>query len=331
MKVLFNLIFNLIFLINLNSLDLISYKNSREDISFDYPKNWFIKEMMFNNPYYIFISDVELKNDSDIFKTGITITKFYHQSWLFKFDPDFDKSLDNIKKINIPAILSNKGHKIISEEIVKINDIKFLKVAYVFNDSKENLTIINYYTIYNDSYLSVVLEAPTDKIPLYNDFFNNFINKSTLFTSEKNDNHIVDSQSFKITQDLMKLDPSDKDGEQYLYLMSLAVKMNPFFPYLYYGRGIYYMKICQNLKGQKQKEFSKITIDELKKASEYFVKYGKDITDEKNLKFPLSQCYYLIAEVYRNALKDKNNAKIYYEKALEITDSKQIRDSLNNL
>jgi hypothetical protein len=331
MNALLKIFFGFCCIFQLNSLDIISYKNPRGDISFDYPKNWFVKEVMFNSPYYIFISDIKLNNDNDIFKTGITITKYYHQSWQFKFDSDIDKCLEKIKKTNKEVILSNKNHKIITDEVLEINKIKYLKILYEFNDSKENLTIINYYTVYNDSYLEVVLEAPTDKIKNYNDFFNNFINKTTFFTLDKNDNHIVDAQSFKITKDMMSLDVNDKNANQLLDLMAISIKMNPFFPYNYYSRGLFYMKICQNLKGNKQSEIAKLSIDDLLKASNYFITYGKDVTDEKNIKNPLTQCYFSLAEIYRNAFNDKENAKIYYNKALDITDSEQIRQRLNNL
>jgi hypothetical protein len=331
MRLISKLFFLFCFVLSLNSLDLTTYKNSRGDISFDYPNNWFVKEVMFNNPYNIFISDVEIKKDTDIFKTGITITKFYHQSWQFKFNSDIDKSLEEIKMKSKEVILSNKNHKIISEDFIINNGIKFLKVIYEFNGDNENLVITNYYTIFNDSYLEVILEAPKNMINEYNDYFNNFISKTNFFTTEKNDNDIVDSQSFKITKDFMSLDIDNKNITQYLDLMSLSIKMNPFFPYNYYSRGLFYMKLCQNLKNKEQKDIANNAIDDLTKASDFFVKYGKDITDEKNIKFPLTQCYFSIAELYLNAFKDKKNAKIFYKKALEITDSEQIKKILNSL
>ncbi len=45
----------------------------------------------------------------------------------------------------------------------------------------------------------------------------------------------------------------------------------------------------------------------------------------------LSQCYFLLGEMYLNAFGDKNKAREYYRRSVESNDNPGARDALNRL
>lgn len=317
-----------------NNFSYKTFNNIRNDISFKYPKDWYVKEEMFNTPYYIFISKEKINSEKDTFKTGITISKMYHQSWVYYLDNnDYDKSFSKIRETQMEELKKYSYFNINSEEIKLINGVQYLIMDISFKINEENVRCYFIYSLYNDVYLSIICESLEEMFNNYKDYYISFLNDSNFFNLDKNksDNDILDNQCSKISLDLLKIDVTDPNISQYLNLMDLAIKMNPNFAFLYFSRGLYYYKFCQLLDGEKQNEIANMSINDLNKACELFKKYTYNLFNQNQINNALTQSFYSLGEIYLNVIKDKNLGKQYLEKALEIVDDPQIRELYNRL
>ena len=118
----------------------------------------------------------------------------------------------------------------------------------------------------------------------------------------------------------------DGDTEKGLGLMLQAVQLDPapmrhmIYGSMLYGDGVSVFKVSDQIKGIAILHQAE---SELIQAIEGF----NPNTDQSNL----SQCYFLLGEMYRNAFDDKPRARGYYEQAVQLNDYPGAQDALNQM
>ncbi len=116
----------------------------------------------------------------------------------------------------------------------------------------------------------------------------------------------------------------DGNMDQGLDFMVRAIRLDPspmrYMNYgsILFGNGVTVFKDSDQKKG---KEILRLAEAQLLKAIEEF-------NPQKDQVY-LSQCYFLLGEMYRNAFGDKLKAKDYYKKAVGLNDYTGARDALN--
>lgn len=118
----------------------------------------------------------------------------------------------------------------------------------------------------------------------------------------------------------------DGNMSQGLDFMVQAIKLDPspqrFMNYgtILFGNGTAVFK-------DSDKETGKEILQQAEKQLRQAIKGFSPSKDQVYL----SQCYFLLGEIYNNAYADKVKAKEYYTKAVELSDYTGARDALNKL
>ena len=143
-------------------------------------------------------------------------------------------------------------------------------------------------------------------------------------------NPSVDQQKTKEQADALE-DKSaqtidDGNMSQGLGLMAQAVKLDPsplrhmIYGSMLYGDGVEVFKNTDQIRGTEILHQSE---SELIKAIQGF----SPNTDQSYL----SQCYFLLGEMYRNAFSDKPRARGYYEQAIQLNDYPGAKEALGQI
>lgn len=118
----------------------------------------------------------------------------------------------------------------------------------------------------------------------------------------------------------------DGDMDKGLDLMVSAIRLDPSpMRYMIYGSILFGngVAIFKDTDQEKGKAILRQAEAQLLKAIQGF-NPGKD-------QVSLSQCYFLLGEMYRNAFGDKVKAKGYYKRAVDLNDYTAAKDALNEL
>ena len=120
------------------------------------------------------------------------------------------------------------------------------------------------------------------------------------------------------------IDDGDMDKGLGLMLQSIALDPSPMRYMIYgsmlFGNGVAIYKDSDQKKG----------IETLRQAEIQLLKAIKGFSSNKD-QVSLSQCYFLLGEMYLNAFGDKSKAKEYYQRAVDLNDYPGARDALNKL
>ena len=118
----------------------------------------------------------------------------------------------------------------------------------------------------------------------------------------------------------------DGDMDHGLKLMSSAIALDPtpsrYMNYgsILFGNGVSVFKDSDPKQG----------ITTLRQAEAQLLKAIALFNPNKDQVY-LSQCYFLLGEMYNNAFKDKFKAKTYYQKAADLSDYTGAKDALSKL
>jgi len=118
----------------------------------------------------------------------------------------------------------------------------------------------------------------------------------------------------------------DGDMNKGLEFMRQAIVLDPSamremnYGSILFGNGVAVFKDSDQSKG----------IEILRQAETHLHKAIQGFNPNKDQVY-LSQCYFLLGEMYRNAFGDKTKARAYYQKAVELSDYTGAKDALSKL
>lgn len=309
-----------------------TFNNARGDISVRYPEGWFIKEHKYNNPYSIFLSREKVENPTDMFRVGISIHKFYHQSWYLDLDnKDSDGSI-NLLVDEYFKEMPNPGKEATKEKIFLSDGTAAIKGEATF--SPDNYIPIKVYVVYtmkNDVLVRIILEAPSGDFEFYRQAFDEIIATAEVFAikGDLSDNALLDQETeqFVIKETIDKA--SEKDFFQIASSFNDAKAMNPLYAKTLFLMGAFYMQAAAMPKlNEKSKNLALETSQiYLNSAIEYYQKYP-DNYNALDRQLNISQCYYLLGDIdyfYRN---NKEAARDLYQKSLTYFDHPNARRKL---
>ena len=136
-----------------------------------------------------------------------------------------------------------------------------------------------------------------------------------------------DSQQTKSRADALEDNSAqamdDGDMPQGLSLMAQAVALDPSalrhmnYGSMLYGDGVTLFEGTDQIRG----------IEVLHRSEAELIKAIQGFNPNKDQAY-LSQCYFLLGEMYRNAFDDKERARGYYEQAIELNDYPGAKEAL---
>ncbi len=118
----------------------------------------------------------------------------------------------------------------------------------------------------------------------------------------------------------------DGNMDQGLDLMVRSIRLDPtpmrhlIYGSILFGNGVAIFKDSDQKKG----------IETLRLAEAQLLKAINGFNPNKDQVY-LGQCYFMLGEIYLNALGDKFKARGYYQKAVDLNDYPGARDALNRL
>jgi tetratricopeptide (TPR) repeat protein len=311
-----------------NQVRLITFNNKRGDINIRYPEGWFMLEYLYKYPYQIFLSREKIEKPTDMFKVGISIIKWYHQSWYMSLDKnEVDKSLtllmdeynDNLsssdKKIGERKNIMLDGSKGILEEVSFFSAITGFRIR-----------VYQIFAMKDDVVVAITLEAPEIEFENYRQAFEESIQSAKIFSTEDKlgDNHLLDTEIDWFIMNGMGSEEKKQDTmegtKQILYVFKDAMSMNPLRAKTALLRGGFLMNAASGKDAKTEELLIKNAEEDLKSAIELYNKYVSDYK-EPDRELNISQCYYLLGDIYYFLYNKKQEAKDFYDKSLEYFDN----------
>lgn len=300
--------------IKTNPFNLTTFHNKRGDISIRHPEDWFIREYLYNNPYSIFLSREKVEKPTDLFKVGISIWKFYHQSWYLELEPDdADKSLNFlIDDYNKSVTYPNK--KIEAKESVVIDGAPALREEISFDTLagyRDRILLI--YVMKDDVIVKFMCEAPETEFEQYREFFEESIKTAKLFSSEDMlpDNPLLEREMDQLIRDA---EDSSEDIEEMILAYENAISMSPYYAKTRSLRGSFLMKGAEGVPVQYQEEILKEAGKEFDLAIELYNRHSQDY-DENERKTDTAWCHFNkgMILIYESTTAEVNGLTDIYE------------------
>ena len=308
-----------------NQVRLTTLNNKRGDINIRYPEGWFMLEYLYKYPYQIFLSREKIEKPTDMFKVGISIIKWYHQSWYMGLDKnEVDKSLtllmdeynDNLsssdKKIGERKNIMLDGSRAILEEVSFFSAVTGFKIR-----------VYQIFAMKDDVVMAITFEAPEIEFENYRQAFEESIKTAKIFSTEDKlgDNHLVDTEIDRFVLNAIGSEgKKEEDIKQVLYIFKDAMSMNPLRAKTTLLRGGFLMNAASGKDDKTEELLIKNAEEDLKSALELYNKYVSDYK-EPDRELNISQCYYLLGDIYYFLYNKKQEAKGFYDKSLEYFDN----------
>ena len=310
--------------------EIITFNNKRGDVSISYPEGWFVKEYIYNNPYSIFLSREKVEKVGDIYKVGISILKFYHHSWYVNVNlDDLEEYLNYMVHTYYNGITySNK--RIIEKDDLILGGVKFIMREISF-DAPLGFRNKLYFlcAIKNDIYVQVMFEAPEHEFEDYRQVFDESARTMRLFSSEGMlpDDVLLYREIDNLILTKMRDKNISSDPKKILSVFYDAMSMSPSYAKTRLLRGSFIMHYAKNIDPEIQKTFLEEAEKELRFAIELYNKYPQHY-DEFERKLNISQCYYLLGDIYYYPYNNKEKAKKLYEESLKYFDYLPVKEAL---
>lgn len=308
-----------------------TFKNTRGDVTVVYPEGWHVKEVVKNNPYQIFISREKLIASDSKFQVGMTFAKFYNNGWYMDFKPNdrekyYSLVLEATKKPDSPV-------RIIKEERIQLAGVEALLVEQKGVLVKDMIHMFYLYVLKDDVGMFFCLEAPEDEFENYRDTFRQSITNSTFFVTDGKDSDntlLMNEASNLVAYEMQRQMKEGMDFEAMSKIFDEAAAMSPANGTLYSLIGGYMFHMAKASDDEYKTQMGPQVIELLKLSEKYYDKHPGSY-DEAIMKFYRSQNNYLIADTYQYFLRNKADAKPYYEKSLSFLEHPMAKRELEQI
>ncbi|MFA5060011.1 MAG: hypothetical protein WC676_05235 [Candidatus Omnitrophota bacterium] len=300
---------------------LMLYGNRRGDINIRHPQGWHIMEKKYAYPYQIYISRERIKSPNDVFEAGITIFKYYHQSWYLNLNKDnVEQSLLTMAQASEqapPGVTKTlvKRKSILLDGASGIMDEAILKA-----DSGREARVYHVFAMKDDVFVQFILEAKPAEFENYRGRFEEILKTARIFNlaGREPDNKTLDKEIEQyVLNDAVKSGSSD--FRQVAEVFEKAVAMNPSNAKTRFLRAGFLMDVAKGADQKNQGLFLKEAEADFMMAAELYMKFPQDY-DQRDRHVNLGQIYFLLGDMYYFPYGQKDNAKEFYKKSVEFGD-----------
>lgn len=296
---------------------LAIFNNERGDISVRYPKDWFTKIYKYNNPYSIFFSREKVENPDDIFGTGITILKFYHQSWYLDFDPnDSERAIHSLVDSYF-AVLKDLNKKIIKKKIVLADGTVAVKGEITFQlEGFHDIKLFIVCAMKGDTMVQILTEAPHDEFENYRDIFDEVISTAMIFyPGNETDNVLLDKETESFLMNDIIKEGSNKDFSQVFDYYEKLIKMNPDYAKTHFAAGGFFFQVAMRFNDERRAGVAKIAEKFFNSSIDLYLEHN-DNYNKFDRAINISQAYYLLGDIYYFFYEEKEKAEGFYKQSL---------------
>lgn len=335
------------------------FQNQRGDVALRFPETWFIREYHDRYPYQVFASRERVTAPGDFFQVGVSLTKFYHQSWyehpFAPLDPDdaagaLSQCLEPYAQMAATAHLQTpygavRRVAVESQRALSLSGAPAVLVEVSFETpSGDRQRVYDLFAMKEDVLVKLSLEAPAAEFERYRPGFDELIRTAVLFAPAGTmpDNRLLDLESERLILERAyrceKSGAADKPvysncrpaGDDAAALVALcldALAINPLHAKLRMMAAQLFMDLAKGSAGAPRDELLRKAQEQAELAIELYTAHTREDTALER-RFNISQCYFLLGDLYYYPYDNPAEAKHFYEQALAFADHPRAKEAL---
>lgn len=171
--------------------ELKTFSNLQDGVTIMYPSDWYVKEEKQGDIYAVFLSQEKVSKPGDIFKTGISVMKFYNaDQFEFNLPPNkirlFSDLIHGSMALYIDAFCTQL---MLQKQLIfrtayrtRINNMPFYIAEISFkNDFGFSETMFLAISYKDNIFVKLTLEAPIEEFEKFHPIFKKIIDNAKLF------------------------------------------------------------------------------------------------------------------------------------------------------